>query len=98
MFRLVVRPEAESDIDAAYLWYEEQRVGLGAEFLEEIEAGLERVAANPVIYAHIEGPVRRALLHRFPFGLFYIESGDSISIIAVFHTSRDLESIRRRVG
>ncbi len=33
----VVRPEAESDVERVYAWYEERRLGLGCEFVEELE-------------------------------------------------------------
>jgi hypothetical protein len=35
---LVIAPEAESDIEEAYLWYEDRRVGLGEEFLGSVDA------------------------------------------------------------
>ena len=33
-----VRPEAQDDIEAAALWYEAQREGLGERFVSEIDA------------------------------------------------------------
>ena len=45
--RLVLRPEAESDIAEAALWYEQQRAGLGSEFIDEVSSAVERVLANP---------------------------------------------------
>jgi len=30
--RVIISPEAESDIEAAYQWYESQRKGLGENF------------------------------------------------------------------
>jgi plasmid stabilization system protein ParE len=94
--RLVVRPHAESDIESTYEWYEDQREGLGAEFLAELEAGFSRVVRNPEVYATVQGSIRRALLRRFPFGVFFLVSDDLVSVIAVFHTSRDPKTLRRR--
>ena len=34
--RLVVRPEAEADIDEAYAWYEDRVTGLGDQFLDAV--------------------------------------------------------------
>ena len=48
--RLVLRPEAESDIAEAALWYEQQRAGLGSEFIDEVSSAVERVLANPGAY------------------------------------------------
>jgi hypothetical protein len=36
--RLVLRPEAEQEIAAAAVWYEERRTGLGREFLDAVDA------------------------------------------------------------
>jgi len=94
---LVVRPEAESDIDAAYVWYEDQRTGLGAEFLEEVEKCFNLLQENPRIYALIYSDVRRALLRRFPFGAFYVLESDTISVLAVLHTARHPDSWERRI-
>ena len=67
---LIVAPEAERDIDAAYSWYEAQRVGLGEEFLSCVDAcvqGIRRTAeGHRILYASY----RRGLVRRFPFAVF----------------------------
>jgi hypothetical protein len=63
--RLIVRPDAEADIAAAYDWYEEQREGLGKEFLEEISVAIDAVQADPKRFPAIFRTLRRALVHRF---------------------------------
>ena len=40
-------PEASTELEQAALWYEEQRPGLGTEFLEAVDATLERIATWP---------------------------------------------------
>lgn len=47
---LIVSPEAEADIESAFRWYEDQRVGLGTEFLRVVEAGLSSIERNPEQY------------------------------------------------
>ena len=49
--RLVIRPEAEADIEEVYGWYEAQRKGLGEDFLLCVEEGLARIARNPSSYS-----------------------------------------------
>ena len=50
MTRIVrVRPEAERDVEAAYAWYEEQRLGLGREFLQALDVVYERLTEFPLI-------------------------------------------------
>jgi len=70
--RLILRPAAEADIEDAYRWYEDQRTGLGAEFLRAIEAILAVVEREPELYAPIHKNARRVLLRRFPYAVFYV--------------------------
>jgi hypothetical protein len=65
---LIVRPEAEADLAASKLWYEEQHEGLGARFLGEVDATFRRIESNPMAFSFVRGKLRRALLRRFPFG------------------------------
>ena len=47
-FQLVLLTQAEDDLRQAYRWYEENRLGLGDEFLLCIEATLTAIEANPL--------------------------------------------------
>ncbi|HYO14653.1 MAG TPA: type II toxin-antitoxin system RelE/ParE family toxin [Thermoanaerobaculia bacterium] len=79
----IYRPAAADDIDRAYARYEEERRGLGEEFLAEVTATAKLVVERP------EAQTRRALVHRFPYGLFYRVLGDTVVFVACFHTSRN---------
>ena len=83
-----LRPEAELDLAEAAKWYEEQRPGLGQEFLDEALATLSTIAEMPSMYAVVHRGTRRALMHRFPFGIFYQVDYADIVVIAVLHGSR----------
>jgi len=87
--RLVIRPAAESELSEAYRWYETQRQGLGSEFLLSAEAALTLIERDPELHPLIHKEIRRALIRRFPFGVFYIVEGDSVHVLAVFHGRRD---------
>ena len=89
MKRLVFRLAAEEELANARLWYEEQRSGLGDEFLACIEAGLERVVATPDAFPKVHSEIRRVLVRRFPYGIFYIVEAERIVVLAIFHASRD---------
>lgn len=94
--QIIIRPEAESDIKDAYEWYEAQRKGLGENFLLCIEEALSRVSRNPATYSVVYKEVRRVLIHRFPFGVFFIESNESISVLAVLHARRNPKAWKSR--
>jgi plasmid stabilization system protein ParE len=86
---LVLRPEAENETTAACEWYERQRVGLGDEFLCCLEATLEHVRREPEVYPLVHERIRRALIRRFPYGVFYLVEPQRIVVLAVFHGRRD---------
>jgi toxin ParE1/3/4 len=69
--RIVVRPEAESEFVEAAEWYEARSPGLGAEFLRALDATIAGIERNRFVQATVFGEVRRALMRRFPYGVFY---------------------------
>jgi plasmid stabilization system protein ParE len=83
-----LRPEAEQDLAEAARWYEEQQPGLGLDFLDEALATFSAIAERPLASATVYGSLRRALLHRFPFGVFSLLDGDGAVVIGVLHGSR----------
>jgi len=96
MPRINLSEAATEELDDAYRWYESQRAGLGDELLDEFLRSSQRVADNPRLYPVVDGETRRALLHRFPYGIFYRIQGDTILVIAFFHAKRDPVQWRRR--
>lgn len=97
--QIIVRPEAEGEVQQAFLWYEERSEGLGLEFLRAIEACLSGIARNPFSHTVVKAPnVRRAIVRRFPYALFYlIDDDDAIIVIAVFNIKRRPIDWLRRV-
>ena len=83
-----LRKEAESDLATAASWYEEQRTGLGQEFLDAALETLHSIAKFPSMYPVVHKSTRRALISRFPFGLYYREDEPHIVVLAVMHGSR----------
>ena len=85
----VIRPEAEDDLADARRWYEGRRDGLGDEFIEQVDVAFDRIQRMPLVPAPKYQDVRRVLLKRFPYAVFYHVDDDQITVIAVYHTSRD---------
>lgn len=87
---LIVGAEAEVDVGEAYGWYEDQRPGLGAQFVLCVEAVIASIERNPRIYPIIyRGIVRRALTQRFPYAVFFVEGEQSVVVIGVIHAKRN---------
>ena len=87
-FRLKFSARALREIGEAREWYELQSPGLGEEFIAAMELQLKRLEQAPLLYAEISPRIRRALLPRFPFGLFYAVRGNLIHVLAVLHDAR----------
>ena len=94
---LVIAPEAAEDIAQAYAWYEQQRVGLGEEFMACVEVCFQAIARAPEIHPIVHEAYRRGLMRRFPYAVFYEYSGDRVTVYCVFHTARDPAKWRQRL-
>ena len=94
--RLEFRSEAAADILSAVDWYERQRTGLGSEFSQAFD-GIIRVLgqlpeAGPVVHRDL----RRVLLRRFPYAVYYQLHADRLEIVACLHTHRNPRTWRQR--
>lgn len=83
-----LRPEAQKDIEEAAFWYEKQRPGLGNEFLDKELATIALITETPTLFPILRKNARRALVKRFPFGLYYLNEQNRIVVFAVIHGSR----------
>lgn len=88
-YRLTIRKEAEADIREAYQYYESCRMGLGREFLLCMEACLAVVRRNPQAFRVVHKNVVRHMVHRFPYGVYFIVKGEFVIVFAVMHARRD---------
>ena len=88
-FRLKFSSRALRETAEAQEWYELQNPGLGEEFIAATELQLKRLEQAPLLYAEVIPNMRRALLPRFPYGLFYAVRGYLIHILAVLHDARN---------
>ncbi len=93
---LRVRPEAEQDMFEAALWYEGERAGLGARFLDSVRRVFLRIQEAPEQFPVVAEDIRRALVGRFPFGVFFFAESETSTVIAVTHLHRHPSSWEQR--
>lgn len=86
---LSLRDEAEDDIRDAAQWYEGERPGLGREFTRAVRALLATVAREPDRYPRARADVRRALLRRFPYAVYFLTEPEAVVVLACVHVRRD---------
>lgn len=96
-FDIRLRPEAEQDLADAAAWYERHREGLGHEFLDEVLAMLVSIAETPLIYSDVHRNAKRAIIRRFPFGIYFRVENETIIVLAVMHASRHPRRWKSRV-
>jgi plasmid stabilization system protein ParE len=95
--RLVVRSRAEQDLVDAQKWYEEQRSGLGEEFRITVDGLISRILERPRLYPEVYRKVRRAVMRRFPYLLYFILTDDVVVVIGCLHSRRNPALLRSRV-
>jgi plasmid stabilization system protein ParE len=89
VFRVIFTQAARWELIEAQDWYEGEAPGLGRHFCAALDALTGRMTANPRQFPVVFKDVRRALLRRFPYSLFFVIEGETLLVIACFHASRD---------
>ena len=69
--RLRLTPEAELDVDDAHAWYHPQRWRLGRDFLQAVNSSIASIRRYPETHPLVDRTMRRALLPRFPYAVFF---------------------------
>jgi hypothetical protein len=90
-------PDAHADVLQAVHHYNEQRPLLGFEFLDELEHTTELIRQAPLLSTLVDPPIRRALLRRFPYGVFFTPGADDAPdvIVAVVDMRQDPDAVRQ---
>ena len=89
--RLVFHPYAQIELAAAIGWYEDRRVGLGAELFTAVEVALAAVVEDPHTWPLVGAgrAQRRYLLKRFPYLVVYVFNQAEVRILAFAHAKRE---------
>ena len=97
-YKIQIRDQAAFEFSKAFIWYNEQKEGLGEEFASAVQGALNKVANNPYHYKKTYKNYHEALVDKFPFLIVYVvkENGQEIIVIAIFHTSRNPKAKYRK--
>ena len=88
MLVVQISPRAQREIDEAFEWYRERSRNAASDFLDDLEAALARIADGPEHHPVVRGRLRRVLLTKFPYGIYYKIFPDMISVVGVIHGHR----------
>jgi plasmid stabilization system protein ParE len=82
-------PAVEGELREIERYYEELSPGLGKQFIDEFERQVLALAATPGRWLMVNNDVRRCLMRRFPYILYFRQRGpDRIRITVVKHRRR----------
>ena len=86
---IILRRLAQAEFDDAADWYERRQTGRGAAFTAAVRQTLTEIAATPDSYPEVDADVREAPVSGYPYAVYYRIDPTRITVLAVFHTSRD---------
>jgi len=91
-----VRAIARREIDAAFTWYRTHSPSAAQAFLNAVDDAMRSIADAPERYPLVRGHLRRILLHRFPYAVYYKVYPAVITIVGVIHGHRHPRNWLRR--
>lgn len=90
-FSIELSDEAEVDFDKSYEFYFEDSPKVADTFFKQINLGFENIKQTPISFPVTHKDVRKYVVKKFPFAIYYRIVDKTIKIIAIFHTSRHPE-------
>lgn len=87
--RVEYHPAVEPELRDIKRYYDERVPGLGSEFIDEFERQMLSIAATLLRWAVVGSGIRRCLMRRFPYVIYFRHvSEDFIRITVVRHHRR----------
>jgi plasmid stabilization system protein ParE len=96
--RLTYHPDAEEELIEAAQYYEKRVSGLGHRFLREYDAAISDIEKTPELWPVIEDGLRRHVMRRFPYAIYYRVQDEELRILVVMHHSRHPDYWRYRLN
>ena len=96
-YRITWRPQAREEFDEAYDWHENERPGLGEDFAQQVDEVLTMLKKYPKVHAKEYGNVRKAVLKKFQYTIYYYVEARTVVVLSVFHQKRNPENWKARI-
>jgi toxin ParE1/3/4 len=91
-----LRPGVVSDLTEAADWYNRRQPELGDDFVHAAYDAFDLLAERPGSFPVVYKNVRRALMRRFPYAIYFRIESEAIVILVVIHTARSPRMWKRR--
>jgi len=79
---------ASREVEESRNFYDEERPGLGAEFIDELDVTLYEICKQPEIWRNVTANIKRKSIERFPFVVYYAIEEECILVVSVAHQKR----------
>lgn len=96
--RVAYVPEVADDLNDAREWYEKHAPGLGEDFIRMAYAAFAELGEFPAKHEVVYNRLRRILLRRFPYCVYFLVTRNLVTVYGVFHSSRDPRAIRQALA
>ena len=98
-YSIIISIGAEKDTSDAYIYYEDQKPGLGDSFLEELTHFYKKIKSHPTYYSFVseEKTVRSIALKKFPYTIIYEIEGNELYVFAIHHFRQNPDQFLKRL-
>jgi len=98
-YTIKLLPIVHTDLQEAKAWYNEHRETLGEALKKEVNKEIDYIGQHPEHYQRKYKELRQSLVTRFPYAIFYLveEKKRQVIVFGLLHTSRNPETIRKRI-
>jgi toxin ParE1/3/4 len=97
VFDIVIKPIVFLDVEEAVIFYAKKSNKLGGRFYKNFLQSIEDIRLSPENYSYIHKPVRRHIIKKFPYKVYYIVLNEAIVIIGVAHVKRSNSYIKSKL-
>ena len=97
MTPVTFEPEVHEDLAGILEWYAALNPRLPEAFLLELRGLVSLIGDSPQMAPVVYRGLRRAVLRRFPYCVYYSVSPESVRVVAILHGRRDSRSLQSRV-
>ena len=86
---VVYRRKVGRDLAGGFGYYEGQGEHLGEKFLAAVDSVFDAIERYPEMFSRVHGEVRRAVVSKFPYAVFFRVEAKRVVVLTVLHTARD---------
>ncbi|NOR87007.1 MAG: hypothetical protein GQ527_05310 [Bacteroidales bacterium] len=98
-YKVIISDSAKADIKGAAQWYHRQQNGLAKHFTHSIKECVKIIQLQPESFQIRYKKSRAGIPYKFPYLIIYNidKTKKTVSIIAVFHSSQNLEKWKTKI-